>query len=72
MKSKMPPMTKASRPKKAPKGVEAMAQKPMKMAKKAATPGLSFKAPAGNPQLKFAPEKKPKEMKTDRGTFGMK
>lgn len=66
---------KAPKQKKAPHGIAAMAQKPMQHAKKTAapkTPGLSFKAPAGKPQLKFDPAKKPKAMTTDRGTFGMK
>lgn len=64
-------MNKAPKQKKAAHGIVAMAQKPLKHAKKAAA-GLSFKAPAGKPQLKFDPAKKPKSVTTDRGVFGIK
>lgn len=58
-------------PKKA-KSANDSAGEPMKMAKKAVMPLAPTPKPAGNPQMKWNPAKKPKSVATDRGNFGFK
>lgn len=63
---------KSTTPKKGKKmDIHQKAGEPLKIAKKTVEPLPKAKA-AGNPQLNWAKGKKPMQIGTDRGNFGMK